>query len=309
MILNTSLSILPNKEKFLKTLHSLASDFSLRFILLTLFLSSVALNLKGQYLISSGGTVTTCSGTFYDSGGAGGNYTQGENSIMTICSSSGEPIRLFFHDVSIRSGDNLYIYDGPDITSLLIGTYSDGISNPSPVPDFTVTSSGTCLTFRFTSDGVFDRSGWIADISCVTCPPIAAPVISPSNTEVCAGSTITYSVVDHPGSTYTWTLDDGTPVSVIDGPSFLDVTWNMSPGATGEVKVVEKDACGSTATGVLSVDIYPLPTPVISGPSEICPNTAGVVYSTPLDPGNIYNWSVTGGTYVSYNKLGTSRFR
>jgi len=41
------------------------------------------------------------------------------------------------------------------------------------------------------------------------------------------------------------------------------------------------------------------PTPVISGPIEVCEYETGVIYSTPFVVGNLYNWGVTGGVITA----------
>jgi len=54
-------------------------------------------NSFGQtYLISTGGTISTCSGTLYDSGGASGDYSPGEDYTITLCSDNGSAIRVDF---------------------------------------------------------------------------------------------------------------------------------------------------------------------------------------------------------------------
>jgi len=47
-----------------------------------------------------------------------------------------------------------------------------------------------------------------------------------------------------------------------------------------------------------SVKINTLPTPSISGDTAVCEYQTGLVYNTPLVSGNIYNWTVTGGTIL-----------
>ena len=113
----------------------------------------------------SNSSVSTCSGTFYDSGGSGGSYASGENYSMTFSSSNHNRLQFNFQSFSTESGyDYLYIYDGPSTAYPLIGQYS-GTSSPG-----IINSSDTSLTFRFTSDGSNTSTGWSATISCTTAP-------------------------------------------------------------------------------------------------------------------------------------------
>ena len=61
------------------------------------FLILPILGFSQDILISEGGTVNTCSGTLYDSGGGNGNYSSNEDYIITICPDSpGQNIELDF---------------------------------------------------------------------------------------------------------------------------------------------------------------------------------------------------------------------
>ena len=131
------------------------------------------------------GSSSACSGTFNDSGGAGGNYTDGQNFTYTICPSTpGQSVQVSFTSFNTESGwDYLYIYDGNSTAFPLIGTYSGGTS-----PGTVVSSNANgCLTFRFTSDGSVNYAGWTANISCVPPPP---PSITMTNgtTSTCAAT-------------------------------------------------------------------------------------------------------------------------
>lgn len=114
------------------------------------------------------GSVNTCTGNFFDSGGNGGSYSNGEDFTATICSDTpGQNIQVVFSSFSTESCcDYLRIYDGPTTGSPLIGQYQ-GTTSPG-----TVQASGSCLTFVFHSDGSIVSSGWAATISCFT--PAAA---------------------------------------------------------------------------------------------------------------------------------------
>ena len=71
------------------------------------------LSFSQDYLISQGGTINTCSGKFYDSGGQAGNYAANESYSITICSENGDQmIELDFTTFSTQTTvDYLTIYN------------------------------------------------------------------------------------------------------------------------------------------------------------------------------------------------------
>ena len=107
-------------------------------------------------------TLNTCTGNFYDSGGAGGDYSIAENSTTTICSDNGGQPVVNFTSFDIELDyEYFYVYDGPSTGSPLVGTYT-GTTGPGML-----TATGTCLTFNFVSDGSVTAPGWEASISCL----------------------------------------------------------------------------------------------------------------------------------------------
>lgn len=118
-----------------------------------------------EYLISQGGTVSTTSGKFYDSGGANGNYSNSERYVMTFNSGTSRKIRMTFtrFETESSSYDYLEIYNGPTTSSPLIGTYG-GVNSPGTV---TATNSQGALTFVWRSDGSVTAIGWEATITTV----------------------------------------------------------------------------------------------------------------------------------------------
>lgn len=118
---------------------------------------------SGCFPISNNAIGHSCSGTFYDSGGGSGNYTVNENSTMTFYPTSGQFVRLVFTAFQTEAAmDFLYIYDGPNTSSPLIGTYS-GVTSPGTVTASSMTGS---ITVRFTSNNSNNFSGWAATIQC-----------------------------------------------------------------------------------------------------------------------------------------------
>lgn len=138
--------------------------------------------------------VATCSGTFYDNGGAGGNYTANINAVERTFTAStpGQCLRATFTSFSMNDTyflcfgpnsccDYLRIFDGPNASSPVL--YDNCTTSPG-----TITSTKGSLTFKFVSDGSVQLGGWAATLSCVACAGGAA-----ANTpRDCANATTIY---------------------------------------------------------------------------------------------------------------------
>tara|TARA_R110000765_G_scaffold338788_2_gene428984 strand:- start:425 stop:4894 length:4470 start_codon:yes stop_codon:yes gene_type:complete len=114
--------------------------------------------------ITDGATTNECGKVFLDSGGLG-NYGNNESIVHTLCPETGtDYVTVDFTSFDVEAGfDFLYIYDGSSTGSTLIGQY-DNNNIPTTIA---ASAGGTgCLTFRFTSDGSVNGSGFQADIKC-----------------------------------------------------------------------------------------------------------------------------------------------
>ena len=148
-----------------------------------IFYLSLTIGAFSQSYNNPGGTINTCSGTFYDTGGPSGNYGNNQWIVTTICSNSSNCIVVDFTSFNLESGwDDMIIYDGPSTASPVIGTFT-GTNSPG-----TIISTTGCLTFDFWSDGSSTRAGWVAAISCVPCPP-APPTNCLGATTICSDNT------------------------------------------------------------------------------------------------------------------------
>jgi len=132
-----------------------------------LVLTMASFNLSSQtYLLNNstnGSTINTNSGTFFDSGGSNNNYSTLEEYTVTFCSTSGAKLEFNFTSFNVENGwDFFYVYDGSNISSPQInGSPFSGNGDLSG----TITSSGSCFTFRFSSDDIITTLGWAANIS------------------------------------------------------------------------------------------------------------------------------------------------
>lgn len=134
-----------------------------------------------QNTYSGGCPISTCSGTYYDNGGAGGNYNNNINSIyqvfcpnspniclrMTFTAFDVQPPGVFYRDyLSVGNGpaqnSTLFTTAPADVNGYIYGT-------PAVPFTYTANNSSGCLTLRFTSNASTVRPGWAATISCVAC--------------------------------------------------------------------------------------------------------------------------------------------
>jgi hypothetical protein len=133
----------------------------------------------------SSGTASTCSGVFYDNGGANTNYPNNENRIQTFCSNNGEFLQFTFTQTAfnLSANDSLFIYDGATTSSAPIAVYTAG-----SVTEI-ITSSGTCLTYKFKSDGTTNTTGWQAQFACTPTTPAASNYVMSSGIRYTCGGT------------------------------------------------------------------------------------------------------------------------
>lgn len=138
----------------------LSAIFTLQAVCLSLVFANA------QIIMPANGNsnVTACSGSFYDSGGANGNYPNNANQTLTICSGNGFPIQVTINNYNFESGwDYLRVYNGTDATGTMLVELT-GTGNTVVVQS---TGGATCLTFVFTSDGSGVRSGFEGSVRCM----------------------------------------------------------------------------------------------------------------------------------------------
>ena len=116
-------------------------------------------------------TVTSCGGILYDSGGDD-DYLPDNNGTVTIEPAGASKVLLVFEEFAFdRDGDQLLIYDGPNTSSPLIGSY-DGFSLPE---NGSIFSSGSAITLVESTNSWDQTPGFKAKWYCDLQPsePIA----------------------------------------------------------------------------------------------------------------------------------------
>ncbi len=203
---------------------------SLLWIFLLVYTSAYS-----QTFVMTGAPIATCSGTFFDSGGSAGDYSNNQNLNTTICPDGmgSTHILLRFDTAALEPGDVLCIRDGSSILAPLLACATDFPAGQPFQVQASANNPGGCLTLSFVSDAAGTSAGWAASISC------ASPCVVPAPGNV--------QVVSMNGGNMTWTWDAvagsaGFEVSVNGGP-FVPAGGPLShtiPGlAPGDLIVIE----------------------------------------------------------------------
>jgi len=102
-------------------------------------------------------TFTNATGIFYDSGGSGGNYLNDERNLYLVKPTGAITVTLSFTQFNLENNwDYLYVYDGNNLASPLIGKYT-GTTLPGKI-----TSTGGSVMLQFRSDCATTAAGWAA---------------------------------------------------------------------------------------------------------------------------------------------------
>ncbi|MEQ3662365.1 MAG: hypothetical protein ACJAYP_000665, partial [Flavobacterium sp.] len=232
------------------------------------------------------GTITTCSGTYRDGGGAG-NYAASQSSTITFCPTvPTDKIRISFTTFDTESIGTT-CYDYLDLwhanAAGAAGTQADRFCGTLGAFVITSISPDGCVSFRFTSDGTVQRSGWTATISCVTpCTPPTAALVNTSNVNICSSNSLnpgsTTVAFDASNSTtpsgslvrFEWDWGDGTS-SITATP-----TTNHTFPATGGLYLVRlrvrnnnysTDPLGCLSSNSVTRTVRVMPAPLFTGTS------------------------------------------
>lgn len=180
------------------------------------------LTLHGQTYTMSNSTVTTCSGSFFDSGGSAGNYGNSQNLVMTFQPGTpGQAISVSFTSfVTNPPFDYMIVYDGPNASSPQLAHYN-GTNSPGTLTASTNNPSGA-LTFRFFSNGAGTASGWAATVSCGA---FVAPnyTLANGNITACSGN-----LFDSGGATGPYMLNDNLTQTICPSTPGQAVSLNFS---------------------------------------------------------------------------------
>ncbi len=170
------------------------------------------------------GSITTCNGLFYDSGGPSGNYANHEDYLLTFNpATTNSIIKIRFRQFDVEYENNcnfdyLTVYNGTDETAPLLGKFCGNEITKT----FIGNKSGS-LTFRFHSDENTNGKGWEAVVLCDT------------NLRIADKTTASFTVFPNPASGFVRI----SYAQIIDKLQVFDLTGKM---------YINKTNCGKAIT-------------------------------------------------------------
>lgn len=241
----------------------------------------------------TGPTLNCCTGTLFDSG-ENSNYSDNTNGTITIAPAGASSVTLTFNSFNFESGyDYLYIYNGPNTSSPLIGQY-DGTSLPN---GGIIQSTGSSITLRQSTDGGVVAAGFKLTWQCSL--PSSPPVCSfnANETSTCSGVVQFNDWSTNAATSWLWNFGDGT-TSTLQNPIHA-----YTSNGTYTVKLKASNNFGTDSiTKPNYITVNNLPTPPVTTGDTVCTGSPAILsaqglgqiewFNSPLGGNAIYVGSV-----------------
>jgi len=169
----------------------------------------------------------------------------------------------------------------------------NGINGSSYTLRWTI-SSGTCIS---------------ADEMTVVFPilPAVPSAFTSSQSTVCQNQTgVSYSVLNDPTVTYTWTYS-GTGATINGSTNSVSIDFDAT-ATDGTLSVTATNGCGTSAARTLNIAVNPLPVQPAAftqSTSSLCAGSSAIPYTIPNDPSVTYTWTYS-GTGATINGSGNA---
>jgi hypothetical protein len=181
-----------------------------------------------------------------------------------------------------------------------IGLAASGTGN---IPTFTATNAGSVpviatITVTPTANGC---AGTPLTFTITVNPSTTANPVA--NVTYCDGATTAAILFTSPvtGTTYTWTNSDPTIGLAASGSGNIPSFTATNPTAVAKVATITVIPTANGCPGApitFTITVNPRPVPTIAGPTPVCLNSAGNVYTTEVGMSN-YTWTITGGNITA----------
>lgn len=235
---------------------------------------------------SASNFTATVSGTYYLRArtNASGCWSSTCSSVSVIVNPS--PIPSISGQNSVCSNSSGVIYSvansGNNFSwSLSGGTIASGQNTNSVSVNWGTSGNGT-LTITETNPST--SCSTIASLNVTINSNLNPTITSSGSTSICQGD----SIVLNASAGYT---------SYLWSNSATTQNITVSNG-TYSVAVTDINGCTGSSATPLTITVNPLPSPIISGQTPVCPNSIGEIYSV-VNSGNNFLWALSAGSITS----------
>lgn len=246
---------------------------------------SFTTGIKPDSLIMRNGTAYSCNAVFYDEGGPSSDYNDNTLQTFTIFPSQpGAMVKANFSNFAVETGyDTLFVWDGDNTASTLLGAFSSTASLPTALQNVVASNSSGALTFRFSSDSYVTAAGWKATIGCVLPTNTAnATLHITDGTNPISGALITIGDLKYNSDAngiLNITLPIGTNTIGINDPGYStnSFSWNITTTmADTTITLNELSVLNLSVTNV--EDAHPVyPAKIIVNGTNYNANIGGIV--------------------------------
>lgn len=185
------------------------------------------------------------------------------------------------------------------LTSGVASGFSDGTG--ASIAQTLINTTSTVATVTYTITPSDNGCPGTPITVVVTVFPTVVATATPNSEAICSGATTNIALTSNTGTaTFSWTaaLTSGSATGFSDGSGALIaqtlVNSTTSPATVTYTITPSDNGCPGTPITVV-ITINPLPVPTITGPTPVCQNSTGNIYSTETGMTN-YVWTITGGT-------------
>ncbi len=252
--------------------------------------------------MGSSTSITGCDFIIYDNGGISGNYGHNRNDVLTIYSDNSSAgcvqIAIALSNLNIDPSDTLYIYDGPNTSSPLLGVLNDDMTSPyastSIIYAATVSNGTGAITLQFVTDGANDGNGFMIQTTCVApCQRVNIELDSAlcshipqqesdgySYINVCSYDTVHIAVrCTYPDNGFSYNQTDATStfswdlgLELIDSVGLKEVDYQFISGRGYDISINATDigGCSSTMPVIFRVRTSHTPVESFRNPSPVC---------------------------------------
>lgn len=250
------------------------------------------------------GSTITCNGRFFDRGGPSADYTNSTRETFTIFPAEpGAMLTADFTQLVLElQYDTLYVWDGPDDRSTLIGAFNTA-TVPTKLQNLVANNPSGALTFQLFADDYVTAAGWIANIGCALPGNTSEVTLTVTDgTNPIEGATLTVGKgVYHTNASgvVLLTLPYGTYDFVVEKDEYTATTTSVGVAAPTTLKSIALAMKRTLNVTVVSSEsgaqLYPASV-IVSGVTYIT-NNRGVAIAEIGDATSV-NWSVTANGFI-----------